>query len=278
MSYNNISHTNDSFQLPTQIDSIEHALAQSRTLTPQTRNQLFHELDCANETLHALQEKAGAVADFSHLQALQNLNGLQERIISLYGRVDDRFTDSEVGKIQEEAETLDTHLKQPLEKGNLTRISKEVDNLKRHIHTLCDSHRLLREDRRKIAMAQACVRNADAVLQGKPYQATLFPMAALEFDPEADLAAVDLYELAELFYHHKTKAAQREFNQLPDWQKEIVFSHLKELGIPSADPSLDMTKTVQALIATAHEISSSDDGQLYLSLEEIDQTFLEARQ
>jgi hypothetical protein len=273
MSINIIDSIKSSQLLPATIQAIEQQVQPGAKITPQDRQRLVQQLELASQSVEALQEQAKSVRDLAQAQILKNLEGLDDKIKQLHGDIDDRFTDAQVHQIQEEARTLNEHIKQPLVNGNALRISKEVNLLKKHINTLCDNYRLLRTDRVTIAQARSSVRHAEAVLQGTQYIESPVLDVDLE-EEEACLMALDLYEIADLFHQRKGKSAISAFNQLPDRVKKRFFFHLQKLDPMLAHPLVDTTKTIQALLAVAGELSHSDEG--YMTVEEINTLFNEA--
>jgi hypothetical protein len=278
MSFNEINSIKSSEQLPQLIRSIEVELSRTPNLSSNDRDRLVHQLDTACNSYSVLQKQALSVGEFAQKLILRNIDGLGDKIRNLYGRIDDRFTDSEVHKIQVEAQTLDAHLHDPKVCENLQGIAKEVHQLKRHINKLCHDYMLRREDQRVILEARYAVRHADAVLRGETYmQPTLIDLPDIgdEMQEEADMQAIGLYEIAHLFYDRKDKQAMKLFHALSDYEKERFTFHLMELSNGGCKkPADDRVKTVEALLTLAHELARSDFGQL--SLDDIDAMFKEA--
>jgi len=279
------SSIQNSEDLSQQVRSIEEQLKLNR-LTPATTQQLFSELESLQKQAQSVSNFANtAIAkntcEFTHAQVshdLQELNELKEKIIALYGAIYSRSIDDEIEEIKHETQDLD----QSMKSGDANEISKHVAVLSKHIAFFCCQHRPSRSNRQTIALARQSLKQADTVLFPKVLGPTLNQLnviaaqkaaAAEEIEEIEDVEPeiMELFEIAELFYQHQFKFAGSHFNRLSPSLKKRVHNHLETVG---GNPS-DIYKMIQALIATAHEISHSEDGEGYLAHAEIDRMFQE---
>lgn len=149
-----------------QVHSIEQELEKAE-IDRSTRDDLFLELTATHDAVQSLRETASTVNAFAKLQRGHLLDELQEQIKTLYGRIDARFVNHEVAKIQKEAKIL----QKSLVKGDMKKISKVVDTLKGQIFSLRSEYRLLAKDCVVVASAENYVKRANALLHGEPSQA-----------------------------------------------------------------------------------------------------------
>ncbi len=282
--------------LQRQVRSIEEQLKLQR-LSPATKEQLFCALEGTHQSLQALQTKAQSVGNFAKtaiakntcefaharvLNDMKELNELKEKIITLYGAIYSRSIDDEMDEIKHETEDLD----QSMKSGDVNEISKNVAVLSKHIDFFCCQHRPSRSNRQIIALARQSLKQADTVLFTKVLGPTLNQLNVLaaqkaaaveEIEDIEDLEPeiMELFETAELFYQHKFKYATSLFNRMSPSLKTRVLAHLEAVGGNPGDLQCDVYKIIQALIAAAHEISHSDDGEGYIPHAEIDRMFQE---
>jgi len=94
-------------------------------------------------------------------------------------------------------------------------------------------------------------------------------------DHDKEHEIMDLFEIADLLYHAKNQTAMKLFHPLSQESKQCFNNHMHILNGNFTDLTADRMKSIQALIATAHEISDSDIGDGYMSLEEIDTMYQE---
>ena len=262
-----------------QVNDLEELLKHAQAISVQKRNQFFHELESAQQLLKELRKAAHVLNVFTQAQINHNLEGLEEKIITLYGRIDHCWIDSEVSLIQEEAKNLSTVLHHPV-KENFKNISRKVNSLKRHITSLCHDNRLLKKDRAVIALAQQTIKKAQALMEGKTFinQWNLleiqdfFTNEIEEYD-EMETDICELFDIADLFYQNDSKLALRKYNELSSYPKSRVQAHLRQLQVDTLDVSVDHLKMIQALIATAHELCQAFDEEVYWTQEAIDLTF-----
>lgn len=262
------------------IQYIENQLKQSNT--PLALRDLLAQLEHLHQSLQALQAVATAdpseSSEFMHAQLASyalELSSLQEKIITLFGDIHSRIMDDEVAEIKRLAEVLEDSLKE----GKFTHIGNDVCLLSKQIHAFCRQNRPSQTNRQVIAHARKSLMHADKILGSTISQLNLILLNKAEFNREIciDLESemMDLFEIADLFYHGKFKNGRQIFNALSQELKQKFHLHMELLGANPLDPEMDVHKSIQALIATAHEISNSDDGEGYLSFEEIRELFSE---
>jgi hypothetical protein len=284
-----------SLDLQRQLQSIEQQLKFNRN-SPVDREQIIDALENTHQSLQALQRRTATIGVFAKcaltknvdeflqarsLSELEELNQLKEKIISLYGDIYTLSIDEEIAGIRSEAEDLGRSLSQ----GDLNEICRNINILSKHIDTFCRNHRPSRHDRHTIAFARETLKKADQILFDKVLGPTLnqFNLLALRRtatlniydieDLEPDIVA--LFEIAELYYQQHFKNAQTQFNRLAQSVRKKVFAHLEKTNKTLNEGQQEVYPMIQALIATAHEISDSDDGEGYLSKKDIDSLFQE---
>ncbi len=262
-------------KLYAQVQAIEEKLEQP-DVEPETLHTLFHQLDEAHASMGVLQNQAHTVGLFAR-QHLADLNALEEHIVCLYGRIHTLSIDYEFHKIQEE--TL--HLGKPLQSGDIQTLAKEVDALKKHMVFLKQTQRPSWQNKQVMALAHRFLEKVDAVLEGKISPASLAQLLQHlqnafneisekeAMNPEVAEQVMELIEVADLFYHDKSKDAQRQYNRLPEDLKRRIKGHMNHLEAASFD---DLYKTTQAVFATVNELSESN--ARYPSKEEIDLWFM----
>jgi hypothetical protein len=271
------------------IRTIEEQLSAHQRISPQIKELLFQELEGTQQALYALRAKAVSLSQYGRSKVtsfettqntkdIEELDQLKDKIITLYGNIDTRATDSEIEEIKDET----YHLQQMIKTGNPQEIAKDVSILSKHISTFCEGHQVSRKDRQVIVLAKQSLKTADTILRQKVIGQTVnqFNILSLlqteiekvEEDEELEPTVMELFNVAELFYRFKLNEAKRAFNQLPESIKSKVRHHLSilENGI---DIEKNLIKSVQALIATANEISQSDEE--YLTIDEIHEMYKE---
>jgi hypothetical protein len=257
----------------------------TRVISLSTRDKLFHSLESNQRVMEQLQKKATTVDEFAQAQIQDKLEGLDQRIVALYGRIQNLAVDQEVADIAREAQHLESTLKQG---GNHQKIAKEVSHLKEHIQTLTNDHALGREERHTIATVRATIRRADSFLRTNGLredtshlfnQFNLLDLAASEQEPLSDgeIDVIELFEVAECLFREKDKEGLRRFNQLSEEAKRRFHAHLRRLGESTGNPLANRIKTAQALIAAAYDLADSHDGEPYLAEVELNKLFDSAR-
>lgn len=253
----------DADQLMSQVRSIENELTEPLSAAQCTT--LFRRLDTTQQTLKKLQ-KGETVYSRSQGSELEQID---ETIVALFGKISNKAVDADVREIQERAGRIQT----ALEEGVNPQAEKEI--LEDQIGELCANHTLSPEYRRIVSWAKA-------TLQGKSSHGTAIShfewVAAqkpvLNFHEGYELGEIeDLFEIAVLIDLPSRKEAKSRYNQLSETVKRQVKKHLDMLGGELLEDPLE---TIQALIATAHELAGNFDG--YYSKNEVEQFFMERRQ
>ncbi len=268
------------------VELVEEKLHQFPVISPAAHENLFLELEQAQKDLKDLRAQVPLINVFSQIKINTLLEGLEDKIITLYGRLDNKWLDSEIGKINEAALHLEKVIETPLKASGAKEITALSKALKEHISWICENHRLLIKDRKVIAFAKNILKQAEDVASGKKHLNTpvyvhnsIFTQARIQehsfASSESDMDALELFEIADLFYQNKTQQALTQYNQLSEYPKKKVDFHLSGLktGLFTEDKSM-----IQALIAAAFEISDSSDGEPVLTPSQIDTLFHEAHQ
>lgn len=262
-----ISIIRRSHNLRNQVCLLEETL-EEQEVTPHLRIKLYRRLEKTCKKVECVRKNANSDGEFAEAQVTVDLKEVEEKIVHLYGRIDSLSVAYEITRVKKEIEDLEACLNAE----SSVRICQAVDSLKTHIFLLCSCHALSREDLPLIARAKQLLKNVECALNGTISfeQARLasvkraFQEEFLEKD-EDDSEVMELFEVADLFYHHHTAEALGRFHRLPKkFQAEVRLM---------ADPEKDCFKTIQALIAIAHELSYGE--RHLLSQEEIHTLFAE---
>ncbi len=198
----------------------------------------------------------------------EDLKEVEEKIVHLYGRIDSLSVAYEITLVKKEVEDLEASLGAE----NSVRICKAVDSLKTHLFILCSSHALSKEDLPLIARARKLVKNAECALEGSiSFEHARLNSMKRAFREELlgrdedDLEVMELFEVADLLYHHHTAEALSRFHALPQKAQDAV----RQETCLEKEP----LQAVRHLIALAHEISYGE--RHLLSEEEIAELFSE---
>lgn len=269
-----------------QVQAAETA-AETLVMSPSTRDSLFHKLLQNQTDLSELQDKIAApfvaIPEFDKARIHETLQGLDERIIHLYGVIHNRAIDTEVADIAKEAEDLE----KTLVNGELDKVKQAFSSLDDHIQTFVEQHALGREGRHTIAAARATRQKAYYFLrthglrEDRPHLINQFNLLALAAPPPEPMqddeamaeTVLELYEIAECFYCDKTKDGLQRFHQLCQEAKNRFRIHLAILGESAGDPMADRKKSTQALIAAAYDLADTHDGEPYLNDEQLQDLF-----
>ena len=265
-----ISIVRRSHNLRNQVYLLEETL-EEQEVTPHVRVKLFRRLEQTCKKVECVRKNANCDGEFAEAQVTEDLKEVEEKIVNLYGRIDSLSVAYEIALIKKEIEDLETCLNAK----SSARVCRAVDSLKTHIFVLCSSRALSREDLPLIARAKLLLKNAECALQG----AISFEQARLNSvkrafqeellgKDEDDSDVMELFEVADLFYHHQMADGLSRFHMLPKKHQMMVRKE--------ADPEKDCFKTIQTLIAIAHEISYGE--RHLLSQEEICTLFSELDQ
>lgn len=179
---------------------------------------------------------------------------MKEEIVTLYGRVDTAWVESEVTQICNEAASLNDAIKS----GKLT--AEAVTQLTTHLSAF----------RQKIQPGRECLhllRGADRVIQlANSVLNNNLPIELPELEAPLPMEAIDGYvlgemeelmDLAGLVYNGKKTDARTRFDQLPESVKKRFLSVMQEL---SATPFEDRMATCQVFLMLGHESVGMDQG------------------
>ncbi len=263
--------------------SLEEQVAAKEGISFQTKSAFFQELESTCLEIAALKKEASAVGEFAQRQITSNLEELDGKIVSLYGRIHNFAVDHEVKMVHEKVRKL-IH---PTQLQNRSETAAAISPLKAQIRSLTQAHALGLENRQIIALAQTTIKRVDKYVKNtdalpptslmnqfnllEVYRATIAEDLPTELD-----VLVELFEIAEHFYQRKDKEAFRSFQLLPEEVRNRVKKHLITLGIASGSPREDRGKSMQALIATSEELGTGAQMVSYLSYQELEKLFKEA--
>ncbi len=185
---------------------------------------------------------------------------IENKIISLYKRLDDAWIERQISEIQKEASSL----KEALTLGIVS--AEAVDLLKQHIHEFTQDHRACIADRQVIADARRTIEMATT----PNFSSVNQPAIHLLNDELEEGQFEEILEIAHAFYDGKLIDAKRGYNQLPPHHQQRIQEHATFLG---GVLFVDYWKTLQTLCATVNELVGN--GELYPSQDLIEDIFTE---
>jgi hypothetical protein len=204
---------------------------------------------------------------------------LEEKIVSLYGKIIDKKIDFQVNQIHDETH----HLQETLESGSEREVKKECRLLKRHVDKLLDEHRLPQDKLPIIAKAQEILHQAHAHKNDKKEKIqkhfdfiSEYIKEPVSIEQTFDLLPEEIEELFDIvlcLYQNKSKEGKVRFALMSESVKDKVKEHADYLTTTLFDENV---ATMQALAAAAFELSGSYP--LYMKSEEIEQFCKEALQ
>ena len=239
------------------LQTIEREIAQSPISSKKYLN-LSKKLDHELEALQTLEKT-------SNLFVKTQTDSLKEKVVTLYGDLEDGRIEGEVSQIHQESRSL--------KKGRIS--LKAVKQLEAHINDLEKNHLTSIPHRRVIADAKHALLEAKAKLEGKPvtnHIDWLAKQTPVRFVEEIELLpgeVEELFDIAKAVYNGDARQAKKRYLSLPEDHKLRFHKHMQNLMAKPFDDSLE---TMQALIATVNELV--DNGEGYPSRPEIDQLFL----
>jgi hypothetical protein len=247
-----------------------------RPVSPSKSHRIFHKLDTTSNCLQTMKEQAQKTCNIFQQSQQSHFQELEEKIVSLYGKIIDKKIDFQVNQIHDETH----HLQETLESGSEKEVKKECRLLKKHVDKLLDEHRLPQDKLPIIFKAKEILHQAHGHKNDKIQNHFDFisenckPPIATE--PNFDLLPEEIEELFDIalcFYQNKSKEGKTRFILMNGSIKDAVQEHASYLKITLFD---EKSTTIQALLATAFELSGSHP--FHMSIEEIEQFCNEALQ
>ncbi len=260
---NDIKHNNNIFNsqwVYTCVQAVEKELDHSPT-TYKKFHLLTQKLD---GMLHVLEKIQKLPTTTVFIQAASQ--ALEQKIVSLYGKVVEAWVKNEVTQIAEQAADIADSLKRGIV------VAKAVDRLTERLATFKKEHRPATAELRTILEAEEVMHRAHAFLNGTPC-AEIQERPITTDDPLAYEAMEELMDIAYLIYNHDFGEARKRYLQLAEEYKQRFHAHMQTLG---ATPFDDPLATMQAFIAVANEQVCLHHH--YLLPEEIEELFFELSQ
>jgi len=267
--------------LQKQVLDTENVVA-SEAISFKARDRLFHKLATNQRTLRHLSERMHdqGIDDVSKARIESSIDGLDERIVQLYGKIQNRAIETDIAGIAQETSDLETRI----EKGDAEEIAEAATHLDAHVQSFTHDFGRRPESKKVIATARMAGQKAHYYLRthglkpDRPFLINQFnllelasPPAALENEEVEHDIAIELFEAGECFYNGKKNEGTRRFNQLPEDAKRKFRKHLAQLG--ETDPFADPIKTAQALVAAGYEFADNQDGAPYPDTKALDDLF-----
>lgn len=268
------------------ISQVEEAVSKYR-LTETKKKQLYSKLENASLILDKVRDASKNTDCFLSLFDEEKLGNLEQRLISLYGKIHALALDYELRVVASETDSLQKALfeeKKSLAKPKLSHLQKRVTKL----HA---THALSIDQKEVVSKAMMAIEAAQEKFDGIPspmrQQAEMKKLTVrseniqnsaqpVDSTEAVDLEAIsDLFEIAALVYKNELQSAELRFFRLPEEQQSLTKKHLVILQNGDETPFMHTLTTVQALIATANDIACNDGPIPYLSREQIEEMFVD---
>lgn len=249
-------------QVEHEVEFVDRRLHEPRILPPKECAELEQHLDKASKDLQELQRISGSVDDF----AKKKMEEVQEKFISLCGKVHNQYFDYEVCVIVQEATELENALEQ---EEDMDKISKQVDALREHI---VNFHQFFRPDGVNykllssaegfsnrvfsILSTTAAKKKMDALTRRALTEVTFRRDFEGQVDTEDATLMMELCDMARIFFD-KSNDRKSRFNQLSEDIKRRLKTHLSKTGNDFSVSEDD--RMVRALLTVAREIAQSTD-------------------
>lgn len=264
--------------LHSRLQTIENQLDTVQSVKQVSR--LTKELDQTCSALNQMKEKTQHVFGQSQLDPW---GGLEEKIVEMYGRLEEALISRKISQIRSEADSIRTSLEQgsPVD-------TKTVNALNRHITLLLKNYRPKIQELQIINEARNATKGIytpsaeTPAAEGKvishfdwlAHQKNVRMIEAIELEPGQ---YEDLFDIAAMVYSGKLREAASQFRQLPESLKRTVHQHLQELTAVIFE---DEMETIQALLATANHLvnnwepypAQTQIDEIFLGLQEVLQT------
>ncbi|NGX48232.1 MAG: hypothetical protein K1000chlam3_01622 [Chlamydiae bacterium] len=255
--------------LSQKVQKLENQVENER-VSPSMRVQMHKQLESLQGSIETLRRNA-LDAQRQAKQLFMQFEEMENQIISLYRKVEEGFENFEISLITKEA----FDLTQSLTKGKMIEIAKKVNELRYNVHFLFKHRRPSMQHRKIVHLALKLSDQADEILQsaGAVSKKNLQLIQLLKVllkeavaradsleDPDQAELAMDLFEIAELFYHKKKKegflrlqlirsllspAQQARLDAASDYPKEMVKILLE---IADGDPCVEWEEKKTAVI------------------------------
>lgn len=227
-----------------------------KNVTPEKRYELHMALESLQGSLEKLRQNASEASSLAKGQFAQ-LEEMDSQIVSLYRDIEDRFEDYEISLISKGAVDLGSSM----ESGKMAKVTRVVNNLSHNIHFLFQHRKPSLEHRKIIHLALKLVDHAKELLSMKgdvPKEqmrlihllTTLLEEALLRTRQkipleEAELA-MELYEIADLYYHKKIQEGQVRLNLI------------RSLLTKSQQRRIDQAQSPEEMVQILLEIADGD--------------------
>ena len=235
-------------EIDDQLQTISHQL--KAIPSPEQTLKLTHILDNTASSLKLMKKEANRACGTLPFRYFETM---EEEIIHMYGRLQDAVIAHHMAQIRQEMDLLQKAIEEKRSPFNESLV------LEKSLKHFLKDYRPGLEERRIIAEAQRLI-----AFVKDPTTPSMPPLAELLFD-DYEL----LFDIARSVYNHKIREAKAEYYQLPGSVREAVEQHLKHLMALLFE---DATETIQALIATVHQILGNGEG--YPTPSEIEEFFL----
>lgn len=252
--------------LQTRLQNIATEMDRSPT-TPDRYRDLTHQLGESFKDLQVIKEQAAAI-----FSAKNTLEVLEDKIISLYGRLETDLFYTEAVEIHQNAAAIHSGITNGIKSGKDT--AKAIKELALRLETFKNKHCPSIEERQLIADAEHIMASTVAFLKGEPLENRQKPLqqGKIVFEEIDSFALSEMEEImgiTSLIYNRDLRQARSRYIQLPEAYKNRFLEHMEYL---QATPFTDRFETIQALIALVNELVNN--GESYLTPAQIDELFL----
>lgn len=238
----------------------------SAPISPNKKKRLYHRLEIVSGLIEVLRD------------AGKNPSSLETKMVSLHGKIHSLSIDYEVKLLKESSLKLSAAVLANDQDG----ATPHINHLKKQLTRLQMTHSLSADNQLLVNEASKALYQAYTTFYGEESSARelakmeekLRAKKEMRQEEEIDLDAISyLFEIAALVYQGNIKAAEKQFHTLPSEQQSQTRKHLAILQDGDSRPFSDTRATIQALVATAGDLTSHDRQGNYLTLEQIDQMF-----
>lgn len=204
------------------------------------------------------QQKTSTLFNRTQAQALK------ETCVELSQHLENAFVNREISLIQNDSVALHRGGATP---ETIQKIEAQMNALLKNHALSIEQNRTLSEARRSIDLAKMDI-NGEAI-HHMEWLATQRNVNWVETNEVIPEEIEELFDIGKWVFDRNLKQAKTRFQKLPESHKRQFQEHMKLLA---AKPFEDVNETIQALIATANQLTGN--GCTYPSAEQIDELYL----
>jgi hypothetical protein len=235
-------------------------------ISPRTCKRVFHQLEVSASSLASLK---------THSKS-SDLDAIEEKIVSLFGRAVGKKVDYQIQRIEVKMNRLEECLDQ---RGPVSELKKQSKTLDRDIKNLLHDHCVSKEHLQVIEKAKKTITLAKQTLSPasspSSISTTVFskPLLELSHSPYLHNEVEELFNIAVEIFTTEPKNGRSQFICLPNDIQQLVEKKCVSLGIKLFE---DAESTMKALVTSAFELAGCMD--VLSSEESVTQFLTEAHQ